>query len=315
MNMEEKKALSTQDVAGMLHVSKSTIYNMIKLGEISNYKVGRKVRFTESDVQDYISRSKKSQAAINSSSNEIPGFSLSASKKTLDGFIICGQDLILDILSNYLRLHNIPALRAYIGSYDSLIALYKNQVNVASSHLWDGETDQYNVPYIKSLLPGVPTVIIHLTCRMQGLYVAKGNPKGITTWADFGRDDVTMVNRERGAGSRVLLDENLKLLEISGNSIRGYKKEIQSHLAAASAVSSGDADVAVGTDKIARQVDNIDFIPLKKERYDLVVKKEDFQTFEIQTMLNIIRSTAFKSEFGNIGGYDISDMGKIVAET
>ncbi|CDW99915.1 substrate-binding domain-containing protein [Desulfitobacterium hafniense] len=312
--MEGKKALSTQEVADMLHVSKSTIYDLIKKGEITSYKVGRKVRFTENDVQDYISRSKKGQSAIHPSSNNISDFSLLGIEKKHDGFIICGQDLILDILSNYMRLHNIPALRAYIGSYDSLISLYKNKINVASAHLWDSDTNQYNVPYVKRLLPGVPTVIIHLTCRMQGLYVAKGNPKGITTWADFGRDDITMINREHGAGSRVLLDENLKLLGIYGSSIRGYKKENQSHLAVASAVSSGEADVAVGSEKIARQVDNIDFIPLKKERYDLVVKKEDFQTFEIQTMLNIIRSTAFKNEFANIGGYDTSDMGKIVAE-
>jgi putative molybdopterin biosynthesis protein len=312
--MEDKNALSTQDVADMLRVSKSSIYNLIKAGEISSYKVGRKVRFTESDVQDYISRSKKSQSVVNPSPNIVADFSLSGSEKKQDSFIICGQDLILDILSNYMRLHNIPALRAYIGSYDSLMLLYKNKVNVASSHLWDSDTDQYNVPYVKRLLPGVSTVIIHLTCRMQGLYVAKGNPKGITTWADFARDDITMINREYGAGSRVLLDENLKLLDIYGSTIKGYSKQNQSHLAVASAVNSGEADVAVGNEKIARQVDNIDFIPLKKERYDLVVKKEDFQTFEIQTMLNIIRSAAFKNEFGNIGGYDISDIGKIVAE-
>lgn len=312
--MGEKKALSTQEVADMLRVSKSTIYDLIKKGEISSYKVGRKVRFTESDVQDYILRSKKGQTALHSPSNNISDFSLLGIEKKRDSFIICGQDLILDVLSNYMRLYDIPALRAYIGSYDSLISLYKNMVNVASSHLWDSETDQYNVPYVKRLLPGIPTVIIHLTCRIQGLYVAKGNPKGISTWADFGRDDITMINRERGTGSRVLLDENLKLLGIYGNSIRGYKKENQSHLAVASAVSRGEADIAVGSEKVARQVDNIDFVPLKKERYDLVVKKEDFQTLEIQTMLNIIRSIAFKSEFANIGGYDTSDMGKIVAE-
>jgi putative molybdopterin biosynthesis protein len=312
--MEEKNALSTQEVADMLHVSKSTIYDLIKKGEISSYKVGRKVRFTESDVQDYISRAKKSQSVVNSASNNLADFNLLGSEKKQDSFIICGQDLILDILSNHMRLHNIHALRAYIGSYDSLVSLYRNKINVASTHLWDSDTDQYNVPYVRRLLPGIPTVIIHLTCRMQGLYVLKGNPKGITTWADFGRDDITMINREYGAGSRVLLDENLKLLGIYGSAIKGYKKENQSHLAVASAVSSGDADVAVGNEKIARQVDNIDFIPLKKERYDLVVKKEDFQTLEIQTMLNIIRSVAFKNEFGNIGGYDTSDMGKIVAE-
>lgn len=309
--MEKRNALSTQEVADMLHVSKSTIYGLIKNGEISSYKVGRKVRFTENDVQDYISRSKKGQSAIN---DQLADFSLLGIEKKQEGFIICGQDLILDILSNYMRLHGIPALRAYIGSYDSLTSLYKNKINVASAHLWDSDTDQYNLPYVKRLLPGIPTVIIHLTCRMQGLYVAKGNPKGIISWADFGRDDITMINREHGAGSRILLDENLKLLGIYGSSIRGYKKESQSHLAVASAVSCGDADVAVGSEKIARQVDNIDFIPLKKERYDLVVRKEDFQTLEIRTMLSIIQSAIFKNEFANIGGYDTSDMGKIVTE-
>jgi putative molybdopterin biosynthesis protein len=147
---------------------------------------------------------------------------------------------------------------------------------------------------------------------MQGLYVAKGNPKGIVSWADFGRDDITMINREHGAGSRVLLDENLNLLGICGSSIKGYKKESQSHLAVASAVGSGEADVAVGSEKMARQVDSIDFIPLKKERYDLVVRKEDFQSPEIRTMVQIIQSIAFKNDFNQIGGYDTSDMGKII---
>ena len=312
--MNEKNALSTQEVADMLHVSKSTIYDLIKRGEIRSYKVGRKVRFTENDVKEYISRSRDSQSVMGTSASDGVGFSLTGGDKKADGFIICGQDLILDVLSNYMRLHGVPALRAYIGSYDSLVSLYRNKVNVASAHLLDSDTGTYNIPYVRRLLPGIPTVVIHLTCRMQGLYVQKGNPKGITTWADFGRDDITMINREYGAGSRVLLDENLKLLGIYGSSIKGYDNETQSHLAVASAVSSGKADVAVGNEKIARQVDNIEFIPLQKERYDLVIRKEDLHTTEIETLLKIIRSNAFKNEFGHIGGYDTSEMGKIVAE-
>lgn len=117
------------------------------------------------------------------------------------------------------------------------------------------------------------------------------------------------------AGSRVLLDENLKLRGIFGSSIKGYNKETSSHLAVASAVGRGEADVAIGNEKIALQVDNIEFIPIKKERYDLVIRKEDMNTSEIQTLLKIIRSDAFRNEFGNIGGYDTKDMGKIIAET
>jgi len=312
--MNRQNALSTQDVADMLGVSKSTVYNMIKNGEITSYKVGRKVRFTEDDVKSYISRSAADQAALHSQAEAVSGFNLTDGDKTHGGFTICGQDLILDILSNYMRSHGVPALRAYIGSYDSLMLLYKNKVNVASSHLWDSETDEYNVPYVKRLLPGIPTVVIHLTCRIQGLYVRKGNPKDIKGWEDFRRNDITMINREHGAGSRVLLDENLKLLGISGGSIKGYATERPSHLALASAVSGGKADVAVGIEKIARQVDNIDFVPMKKERYDLVIKKEQMQSPEVQTMMNIIKSAAFRQEFTNIGGYDTADMGKIVAE-
>jgi putative molybdopterin biosynthesis protein len=310
--MSDRNALSTQEVAEMLNVSKSTIYDMIRKGEIKSYKVGRKVRFTEDDVKEYIETSKKTQSSAYSS-NVPGGFQMMPERKS-EGFVLCGQDVILDVLSNYMRLHGIPALRAYIGSYDSLISLYRKQINVATSHLWDSDSDTYNIPYVRRLLPGIPTLVINLAWRMQGLYVLKGNPKNITSWKDFGRKDITMVNREYGAGSRVLLDENLKLLGIYGNDINGYNKEIQSHLAVASAVSSGKADVAVGNEKIAKQVDGIEFIPMKKERYDLVFRKEDLLTPEIQTMLNIIRSEAFQSEFDAIGGYDTSEMGKIVAE-
>ncbi|GHT85662.1 molybdate-binding protein [Spirochaetia bacterium] len=306
-------ALSTQDAADMLRVSKSMVYELIKRGELASYTVGRKVRFSRADIQKYIEQSKAARTAA-------PGpaadpLAITETQTAGNGFIICGQDLILDILSNHLRLHEIPALRAYIGSYDSLVLLYQKKINVASAHMWDSDTDTYNVPYVRRLLPGIPTVIIHLTDRTQGFYVQKGNPKNIRGWEDFKRDDILLINREKGAGSRVLLDENLRLLGISGNSIKGYANETQSHLTVASAVAARKADLAIGSEKMALQVDNIDFIPLKKERYDLVFHKEDMATREIETMIKIIRSDGFKNEFGHIGGYDISGMGQIVSET
>jgi len=306
--MSGKKALSVTDVAKLLNVGNSTVYDLIKRAEIQSYKVGRKIRFSEDDVADYIRNSKKNRTEKSASPVLDDIF------KT-DGFIICGQDLILDVLSNYMRQNGVPALRAYIGSYDGLISLYRKMVNVTAAHMWDSDSDTYNVEYVKRLLPGIPAVVVHLTCRMQGLYVKKGNPKGIRGWEDFNRDDIVMINREKGAGSRVLLDENLKLLDIQGSSIRGYEKEISSHLGVASAVSRGEADIGVGIEKIALQVDNISFLPMKKERYDLVFRKDDIESTEIQTLLKIIHSEIFKSEFNNIGGYDVSEMGKIVTET
>ena len=309
--MDRDTTLSAQDVADILHVSKSTIYNLIRSGEIASYKVGRKVRFTESDVHDYIDRGRNKVTAGYEPDLISDIKSLPANQ---GGFVICGQDLLLDILSNYMRLYGIQALRAYVGSYDSLIMLYKKKISVASTHLWDGQNDQYNIAYVKRLLPGVSTQIIHLAHRMQGLYIKQGNPLGITGWEDFKRDDLTMINREYGSGSRVLLDENLKLLGVFGRSIRGYETEGQSHLAVASAVAGGNADIAVGIEKVARQVDGIEFIPLKQERYDIVIRKEEADSFEMQTMLKIIRSRSFREEFDHIGGYDTTGMGEIIAE-
>lgn len=319
MPMDERRALTVEDVAGMLHVSKSGVYALIKSGGIDFYKVGRKIRFTDAQVRDYIDRSGKamrpSERRGPAALDEDKYFDLSLGRRSGEGFIICGQDLILDVLSNFMRMHGVMALRAYIGSYDSLVSLYHGKISVATAHLWDGLSDDYNIPYVRALLPGVCSVVVNITYRMQGLYVARGNPKSILSWRDFGRGDVAMINREKGAGSRVLLDENLKLLGLYGSRIKGYDNENQSHLAVASAVGRGDADVAVGNEKIARQVENVDFIPMKKERYDLVVTKEQFDTPEVTTMLRILRSEKFQNEFKSIGGYDLADIGKVIAET
>lgn len=325
--MINNTALTAQDVADMLKISKNTVYELIKRGELTSYKVGRKVRFNLKDVESYIAGSKNPAAPKSLLERPSPShdsFSaglaegpVSYSSEFGSGFIICGQDPLLDVLSNYIERYTkgIKALRSYTGSYNSLTALYHGQVQAASTHLWDGDTGQYNVPYVRRLLPGIPTLIVHLACRTQGFYVAKGNPKNIKTWSDLKRPDITMINREKGAGSRILLDEHLRLLGISGSSISGYKRESQSHLTVASTIARGGADVAVGDQKIARQINNIDFIPLQKERYELVFKKEDMGGTAVQAILDILHSDEFKLEFQEVDGYDITEMGHIVAET
>lgn len=314
--MAPNDALTVEDVAERLNISRSGVYTLIKNGGIGHYKVGRKIRFAEADVLACIEASKTAPAPPKPAAlDETRYFDLSAERRKDAGFVICGQDLVLDILSNFMRHHGVMALRAYIGSYDSLVSLYHDKVAVATAHLWDSAGDDYNVPHVRALLPGVRCTIVNITYRTQGLYVARGNPKGITSWADFGRDDIRMINREKGAGARVLLDENLKLLGLWGSRIAGWEVENQSHLAVASAVGRGEADVAVGTEKIARQVDNLDFVPMKRERYDLVVKTEQLDRPEIRTMLEILRSAKFQTEFRSIGGYDIADMGRVMAET
>lgn len=312
--MEQKRALSAMEVAQILHVSKNTVYEMIRRGEINSYKVGRKIRFTQEDVDDYIARFRHEKPTA-------PVQAISAQSSLLNGtpqmgkeFILSGQDVLLDILSNYLRQYGIQALRAYVGSFESLLSLYQGNVQAATAHLWDGDTGDYNTPYARRLMPGTHAVLINLSYRMQGFYVKKGNPKGIRDWRDLERPDVQFVNRRKGSGSRILLDEKLMQLSIDPVKIRGYDDEIGSHLTLASAVAKGEADVGLGTERVTRQVDGLEFIPLQEERYDMVIRKDFMNSQEIRTMLPILASREFRREIEGISGNDYRDLGKVMAE-
>ncbi len=318
--MEENLALTPQEVAEILKIAKNTVYELIKRGELNSYRVGKKVRVDLKDVDEYKNRTKRIKSSSPASTENRPVSpypQYPSDPMPGSGFVICGQDIMLDILSRYLQLHpnGVQALRSYIGSYNGLYALYQGHVQIATAHLWDGDTDQYNIPYVRRMLPGVPAVIIHLACRMQGLYVAKGNPKAIKGWEDFKRKDITMINREKGSGTRVLLDEHLRRLGIPASSINGYGRESTSHLAIASTIARGGADIGIGNEKSGLQVKGIDFIPLQNERYELVIKKEDMGKAPYEAVLEILRSQEFKFELEGIGGYDLSEMGNIVAET
>lgn len=302
--MRNDDGLSVDEVAGILQVSRNTVYSLKNKGSLNSYNVGRKLRFTYADVQAYISASKKVR---------LPGAHPARGPRGEERFVICGQDIILDVLSNYIAQAGIDSLRSYTGSYDALAALYKDEVQVASAHLWDGSSGEYNVDYVRRLLPGTRSVIIRLTCRTQGFYVAEGNPKGIRTWKDLLEPGVTIANREKGAGSRVLLDEHLRLLDADPHAIAGYSEEVRSHIAVASAVARGRADAAVGSEKIACQVEGIDFVPLQKERYDLVVKRENFDSRPVQVMMDVLESGILREEFAGLGGYDTSEMGRIAS--
>ncbi|MDR3542264.1 MAG: helix-turn-helix transcriptional regulator [Desulfosporosinus sp.] len=318
--MVDNKALTPQEVADVLKISKSTVYDLMKRRELNAYRVGKKLRVDLEDVENYKNKTKDAKP-INTLSPEPSKFITSPiSEETHDkssSFIISGQDVILDILCRYLDRHpyGVRALRSHEGSYNAVYALYQGEVQVATAHMWDGKTGEYNVPYIERMLPGTPAVVIRLASRMQGFYVAKGNPKNIKDWNDLRRTDITIINREKGSGTRILLDEHLRKLDISGRSINGYLKESQSHLAIASTVARGEADLGIGNEKACLQVQGIDFIPIQIEQYDMIIKKEDINTAAFDAIFEIIRSDEFKFELQGLGGYGLTELGKVIAET
>lgn len=312
--MTPNKSLSTQEVAEILHVSKSTIYELIRRGEINSYKVGRKVRFTQDDVDAYIARSRHEQSVQPVRRVEISSDLLHPVGKAEQPFVISGQDVILDILSNYLHQEGLATDRCYLSSFEGLLALYEEKVDAAACHLYAVDEKSFNVPYVRRLVPGVRAVLINLSYRRQGFYVQAGNPKEIRGWRDLARRDISILNRRTGSSARILLDGQLCRMDLDPGQIRGYEREMQSHLTMAAAIADGEADLAIGTERISRQIDGLDFIPLLEERYDLVLRKSAMETQAARAILEILHSPAFKKEIRHFTGNDYRDMGKIIAE-
>lgn len=316
--MIDDKALTPIEVADTLRIAKNTVYELVKRGELKAYRVGKKFRFDRADIEAYKKSMRGGASAPEAEDAGLPDAASSsspapASEALTGGFVLCGQDLLLDTLARRLESHpsGCRVLRSYMGSYNGLCALYFGTVHAASAHLWDGDSGSYNTPFLRRLLPGIPVVVITLATRKVGFYVQKGNPKKLSGWTDLARSDLTMVNRERGSGIRVLIDERLRLQGLDGRRIPGYARECSTHLAVASLIARRGADFAVGSEKTGQQVGGIDFIPLQEERYDLVFKAAD-ATLPIYTALAEIACSAdFREELEGFGGYGTSETGKI----
>jgi putative molybdopterin biosynthesis protein len=312
--MSQNKSLSTQEVAQILHVSKSTIYELIRRGEINSYKIGRKVRFTQDDVDAYIARSRHEQSVLPVKRVELKSALLHPEPGESAALVISGQDVVLDILASFLHQQDVTAQRVYLNSFEGLLALYEGRVDAAACHLYDAEEKSFNTPFVKKLLPGVPAVLINISYRTQGFYVAAGNPKEIRGWRDLARRDISVLNRRPGSSARVLLDGQLHRMGLDKRMVSGYEREMKSHLTMAAAIAAGEADLAIGTERISRQIEGLDFIPLLQERFDLAVHREFLETEEGETLLEILNSEAFRKEIKAFSGNDYRDLGKIVAE-
>ena len=312
--MPQNKSLSTQEVAEILHVSKSTIYDLIRRGEIHSYKIGRKVRFTQDDVDAYIARSRHEQRVQPVQRVKVSSSLLQPEEEPSPPLILSGQDVLLDILANHLQEAGINAVRSYLSSFEGLLSLYQGRVDATACHLYAAEEKDFNAPFVKKLMPGVPAMLVNLSYRAQGFYVKSGNPKRIKGWQDLKRADVSVINRRVGSSARILLDWQMLRLGLSPQQVRGYDRELRSHLTVAVAIASGEADLAIGTERVTRQMEGVDFVPLLEDRYDLVIRKDQWQTPEMRKLVSILRSEAFLGEIAHFSGNDYRDLGKVVAE-
>jgi molybdopterin molybdotransferase/putative molybdopterin biosynthesis protein len=226
---------------------------------------------------------------------------------------IGSHDLCLDLLAQHLAESGRHFKSANAGSLGGLLALQRGEAHLAGTHLLDPATGGYNSSYVKQYLPNEPVVLVTLVHREQGLIVAPGNPEGITGFEDLTRADIRFVNRQRGSGTRILLDYHLNRLGISPGQIQGYRREEFTHLAVAVAVRSGAAHCGLGIAAAARALE-LDFIPLEKERYDLVIPIRHYESDLLRPLLELLRGDEFKRTIDALPGYDATEMGTVIEE-
>ena len=266
--------LTPEEVAAELKIARNTVYELIKRGELPAYRVGKKLRVDRVDVEAF--KQKGKQVTMTGEETVPPAAGRpvmldpgAESRSTWAGIGVLWSRRD----AGYSHPSPGKAGRREYGlpgiTWEALRVcswMYQDLADMASVHLWDGDTDTYNVPYVRRLLPGIPTVLVHLGCRMQGFYVRQGNPREIHGWEDLLLPGVRFINREPGSGTRVLLDEKLRHFGLDRRKIEGYDHYELSHLAVASSVARGSADVGLGNQKAALQVKGLEFIPLQKER-------------------------------------------------
>lgn len=239
-------------------------------------------------------------------------------KDEIRNTIVCigSHDNALDVLSNFLkkRFPEFSLSSAHVGSMGGLIALKRGEAHVAGTHLLDEETGLYNIPFVRKLIPEKRITLVNLVYRQQGLLVKKGNPKNIRGFEDLVRGDVIFINRQSGAGTRLLTDKHLKEMGIDPRCVKGYDMEEYTHMGVASAVLTGIADSGLAILAAANALD-LDFIPVARERYDLAIPLDFIETEMIRALLAIMREDeGFREAVLGLGGYDISEMGKVIFE-
>lgn len=226
------------------------------------------------------------------------------------------HDLSMDVLHSLLRKKNPERflVSSHVGSMGGILAIQKGEAHIAGVHLFDEESGEYNQSYVEKYMKDKEVVLVQLVYRQQGWFVKKGNPLGISSVRDLVQPGITYINRQRGAGTRLLFDYLLKQEAVDRDGIYGYSREAVSHLSVAAAVAGGTADVGLGIYSAAAAMD-LDFIPVAEERYDLLMSQAFYHSSQGKELLACIRSEEFASEMEALGGYSCRDSGKVFFST
>jgi putative molybdopterin biosynthesis protein len=299
-----EEMMNTKEVAGYLGVHEKQVYALIKSKRIPSTRITGKWVFPRKLIDEWIELNTRSgMAQARQKSRRIEGALLASGS----------NDPILDMLQTYMR-KNYPEFyifAANTGSTEGLKTLNKGYTDIAWSHLYDPKSGDYNVPFLPSYLPDIKAVVVNLFYRDLGFVVLPKNPLGIKGFNDLTRKDVRFVNRQSGAGTRVLLDYHLKRLRVSASKIAGYENEVYTHFEVGLAVLSNEANVGIATVAISKLL-GLSFVPITKESFDMILDQSTFFEKGIQALIEVLNSADFRRRVAGIGDYDFKSSGKIL---
>jgi putative molybdopterin biosynthesis protein len=293
--------MNTRQVAGYLGINEKKIYGLAKAGKIPCTRVTGNCMFPLKLIDSWIERS-----AVVHERKELRS-------KTRPLVLAAGSDdPSVAVLRELFEQRTKPASFFFdtVGSSGGLAALRDGVVDLATAHLLDPVSGEYNLPFVKHLL-GAGTVVVQLFYRQLGLVVAPGNPMNIRAIADLARPKVRLINRQTGSGTRLYLDHVLARLKVDSGKIKGYETSVSTHVDVGLRVLRGEVDAGLATMTTAGML-GLDFVPLARERFDAVIPQDRFFSPAIQALLSIVGSREFRARLEAMGGYDGGESGRII---
>lgn len=299
-----EEIMNTKEVAKYLGIHEKQVYALIKSKKIPSTRVTGKWVFPRKLIDEWIeSNAKTGLEQARQKSRRIEG-----------GLLASGSnDPILDMLQTYMK-KSYPEFyifSANTGSTDGLKALNMGYTDIAWSHLYDPKTGEYNIPFLSTYLPNVKPVVVNLFYRDLGFVTLPGNPIRLKGFQDLTKRGVRFINRQKGSGTRLLIDQRLKDLGISSSKIEGYSDEVNTHLEVGLSILGKTANVGIATMAVSRFL-SLDFIPITKERFDMIQSQETFFHKGVQALIRLLHSEEFRQKVEKIGGYDLKDSGRVI---
>ncbi len=299
--------MNTKEVAEYLDINEKQVYALIKSGRIPATRVTGKWLFPKDLIDEWLlENARTGLSEARQRSRKMGGALLAAGS----------NDPMLDILQATLRKDHpeFYIFSASTGSRDGLLALNAGYTDIAWTHLWDPKNDSYNIPYLAQYVPDRKGVVVNLFYRELGFLTARGNPLGIQGFDDLTREGLRFINRQPGAGTRVLLDIHLDRIGVDKSLISGYKEEVCTHLEVGLAVLSGKSDVGIASVAIANFL-GLDFVPITRERFDMVLDQNIFFEKAVQALMDVLHDPSFRQRVEGMSRYDFSDSGRILYST